>query len=171
MLGLRVAGSSLPLRPFLLLLFLLIMCLLVAFCRQTLWAQSQVVNQNLLNGFVDITMPYFDDGGRQMVMLDNRLYLVSVLEFLRRSRVDHGTRGSRVVVGTDLSKRKVTMWCISKECQQCLRVALKGLCHCWPQRQNLCRSRSGMCVQTYYIHEECPRVTWTQGQAPHGSWK
>ena len=40
-------------------------------------------------------------------MLDNRLYLVSVVKFLRRSRVDHGTRGSRVVVGTDLSKRKV----------------------------------------------------------------
>ncbi len=42
-----------------------------------------------------------------MVMLDNRLYLVSVVEVLRRSRVDRGTRGSRVVVGTDLSKRKV----------------------------------------------------------------
>jgi hypothetical protein len=42
-----------------------------------------------------------------MVMLDNRLYLVSIVEFLRRSRVDHGTNGTRVVVGTDLSKRKV----------------------------------------------------------------
>jgi hypothetical protein len=43
-----------------------------------------------------------------MVMLDNRLYLVSIVEFLRRSCVDRGTNGSRVVVGTDLSKRKVT---------------------------------------------------------------
>jgi hypothetical protein len=39
-----------------------------------------------------------------MVMLDNRLYLVSIVEFLRRSCVDRGTRGSRVVIGTDLSK-------------------------------------------------------------------
>ncbi len=42
-----------------------------------------------------------------MVMLDNRLYLVSIVEFLRRSCVDRGTNGSRVVVGTDLSKQKV----------------------------------------------------------------
>ncbi len=42
-----------------------------------------------------------------MVMLDNRLYLFSIVEFLRRSSVDRGTNGSRVVVGTDLSKRKV----------------------------------------------------------------
>ncbi len=43
-----------------------------------------------------------------MVMLDNRLYLVSIVEFLRRSRVDRRTRGGRVVVGTDLSKQKVS---------------------------------------------------------------
>ena len=49
----------------------------------------------------------FDDGGRWMVMLDNNLYLVSVVWFLRRSRVDRGTRGGKVVVGTDLSKQKV----------------------------------------------------------------
>ncbi len=42
-----------------------------------------------------------------MVMLDNRLYLVSIVEFLRRSHVDRGTNGSRVVVGTDLSKQKI----------------------------------------------------------------
>jgi hypothetical protein len=29
-----------------------------AFCRQTLRAQSQEVNQKLLNGFVDIAVPY-----------------------------------------------------------------------------------------------------------------
>jgi hypothetical protein len=42
-----------------------------------------------------------------MVMLENRLYLGSVVEVLRRSCVDRATRGSRVVVGTDLSKQKV----------------------------------------------------------------
>jgi hypothetical protein len=41
-------------------------------------------------------------------MLDNKLYLISVVEFLRRSSVDRGTREGKVVVGTDLSKRKVT---------------------------------------------------------------
>ena len=40
-------------------------------------------------------------------MLDNKLYLISVPEFLRRSSVDRGTREGKVVVGTDLSKRKV----------------------------------------------------------------
>ncbi len=49
----------------------------------------------------------FDDGGWWVVMLDNNLYLVSVVWFLRRSHVDRGTRGGKVVVGTDLSKRKV----------------------------------------------------------------
>jgi hypothetical protein len=44
-----------------------------------------------------------------MVMLDNKLYLVTVVRFLRRSQVDRGTRGGKVVVGTDLSKRKVTI--------------------------------------------------------------
>ncbi len=51
----------------------------------------------------------FEDGGQWMVMLDNKLYLVSVMWFLRRSRVDRGTRGGKVVVGTDLSKRKVNI--------------------------------------------------------------
>ena len=41
-----------------------------------------------------------------MVILVNRLQLVSIVEFLRRSRVDRGTNGSRVIVGTDLSKGK-----------------------------------------------------------------
>jgi hypothetical protein len=45
--------------------------------------------------------------GRRMVMLDNKLYLTSVAEFLRRSSVDCDTREGKVVVGTDLSKRKV----------------------------------------------------------------
>ena len=45
-------------------------------------------------------------------MLDNKLCLISVVEFLRRRRVDHGsgTREGKVVVGTDLSKRKVVLW-------------------------------------------------------------
>jgi hypothetical protein len=50
-----------------------------SFCWQTLRAQSQVVNQKLLNGFVDIAVPYFDNGGRRMVMFDNRLYLVGIV--------------------------------------------------------------------------------------------
>jgi len=33
-----------------------------AFCRQTLWAWSQVVDQKLLNGFVDIAVPYLAMG-------------------------------------------------------------------------------------------------------------
>ncbi len=37
-------------------------------------------------------------------MLDNKLYLLSVVEFLCRSSVDHGTREGKVVVNTDLSK-------------------------------------------------------------------
>jgi hypothetical protein len=44
-----------------------------------------------------------------MVMLDSRLYLVSVVYILRRSRVDCGTRGRKVVVGAGLSKQKVLM--------------------------------------------------------------
>jgi hypothetical protein len=40
-------------------------------------------------------------------MLDNKLCLISVMEFLRRSCVDRDTREGKVVVGTDLSKRKV----------------------------------------------------------------
>ncbi len=47
---------------------------------------------------------------RRMMMLDNKLYLVSVVWFLRRSRVDCGTGGSKVVVGSDSSKRKVLPW-------------------------------------------------------------
>ena len=42
-----------------------------------------------------------------MVMLDNRLCLTSVEEFLCRGRVDRGTREGKVVVVVDLSKRKV----------------------------------------------------------------
>ncbi len=44
-----------------------------------------------------------------MVMLDKRLYLVGIVELIRRSHVDRGTNGSRVVVGTDLFKQKVTI--------------------------------------------------------------
>jgi len=40
-------------------------------------------------------------------MLDNTLCLTSVLEFLRSGRVDRGTKGGKVVVVIDLSKRKV----------------------------------------------------------------
>jgi hypothetical protein len=42
-----------------------------------------------------------------MVMLDNKLCLTSVVEFLRRGRVDCGTGGGKVVVVVDSSKRKV----------------------------------------------------------------
>ena len=42
-----------------------------------------------------------------MVMLDNKLCLTSVVEFLRRGCVDRGTGGGKVVVVVDLSKRKV----------------------------------------------------------------
>ncbi len=41
-------------------------------------------------------------------MLDNRLCLISVVEFLRRSRVDRDTREGKVVVGTDLSTVSIT---------------------------------------------------------------
>ena len=44
-----------------------------------------------------------------MVMLDNKLCLISVVEFLRRGRVDRGTREGKVVVVIDLSKQKVSM--------------------------------------------------------------
>ncbi len=44
---------------------------------------------------------------RRMMMLDNKLYLVSVVWFLRRSHVDCGTEGSKVVVGSDSSKWEV----------------------------------------------------------------
>ena len=40
-------------------------------------------------------------------MLDKKLCLTSVIEFLRRGRVDRGTREGKVVVVIDLSKRKV----------------------------------------------------------------
>ncbi len=42
-----------------------------------------------------------------MVMLDKRLCLTSVVEFLHRGRVDRGTIEDKVVVVVDLSKRKV----------------------------------------------------------------
>jgi hypothetical protein len=41
------------------------------------------------------------------MMLDDKLCLTSVLEFLRRGRVDHGTIEGKVVVVVDSSKRKV----------------------------------------------------------------
>jgi hypothetical protein len=34
-----------------------------AFCRQMLRARSQVIDQKLLNGFVDIAVPYLTMGG------------------------------------------------------------------------------------------------------------
>ena len=44
-----------------------------------------------------------------MVMLDNKLCLISVVEFLHRGRVDRGTREGKVVVVIDLSKQKISM--------------------------------------------------------------
>jgi hypothetical protein len=43
-------------------------------------------------------------------MLNNKLCLTSVVEFLRRGRVDRGTGGGKVVVVVDSSKRKVTLY-------------------------------------------------------------
>ena len=40
-------------------------------------------------------------------MLNNKLCLTSVVEFLRRGRVDRGTAGGKLVVVVDSSKRKV----------------------------------------------------------------
>ena len=45
--------------------------------------------------------------GWRMLMLNNKLCLTSVVEFLRRGRVDRGTGGGKVVVVVDSSKRKV----------------------------------------------------------------
>jgi hypothetical protein len=39
------------------------MCSQAAFCQQTLRAQNQVANQKLLNGYVDIAVPYLTMGG------------------------------------------------------------------------------------------------------------
>jgi hypothetical protein len=41
-------------------------------------------------------------------MLNNELCLTSVVEFLRRDRVDRGMGGGKVVVVVESSKRKVT---------------------------------------------------------------
>jgi len=46
-------------------------------------------------------------------MLNNRLCLTSVVEFLRRGRVDRGTGGGKVVVVVDSSKQKVHVDTIS----------------------------------------------------------
>ena len=58
-------------------------------------------------------------------MLNNKLCLTSVVEFLRRGRVDRGTGGGKVVVVVDLSKRKV-QWALNKNqkkhhCRHCPR--------------------------------------------------
>jgi len=45
--------------------------------------------------------------GWRMLMLNNKLCLTSVVEFLRRGRVDRGTGGGKGVVVVDSSKRKV----------------------------------------------------------------
>ena len=41
-------------------------------------------------------------------MLNNKLCLTSVVEFLRRGRVNRGTGGGKLVVVVDSSKRKVS---------------------------------------------------------------
>ena len=48
-----------------------------------------------------------------MLMLNNKLCLTSVVEFLRRGRVDRGTGGAKVVVVVDSSKQKVHVETIS----------------------------------------------------------
>jgi len=45
-----------------------------------------------------------------MLMLNNKLCLTSVVEFLHRGRVDRGTGGGKGVVVVDSSKRKVIYW-------------------------------------------------------------
>jgi hypothetical protein len=50
-----------------------------------------------------------------MLMLNNKLCLTSVVEFLRRGRVDHGTGGGKVVVVVDSSKRKVAAWTLKSQ--------------------------------------------------------
>jgi len=40
-------------------------------------------------------------------MLDNKLCLTSVVEFLRRGRVDRGTGEGKIVVVVDSSKRQI----------------------------------------------------------------
>jgi hypothetical protein len=47
-------------------------------------------------------------------MLNNKLCLTSVVEFLRRGRIDRGTGGGKVVVVVDSSKRKVNVSATSK---------------------------------------------------------
>ena len=42
-----------------------------------------------------------------MVMLDDKVCLTCVVEFLRRGRVDRGTGGGKVVVVVDSSKQNV----------------------------------------------------------------
>jgi len=49
-----------------------------------------------------------------MVMLDDKLCLSSVVEFLRRGSVDRGTREGKVVVVVDSSKRKVFISSLSR---------------------------------------------------------
>lgn len=44
-----------------------------------------------------------------MLTRNNKLCLTSVVEFLRRGRVDRGTGGGKVVVVVDSSKRKVIL--------------------------------------------------------------
>jgi len=60
-------------------------------------------------------------------MLDNKLCLTSVVEFLRKGRVDRGTREGKIVVVIDLSKRKVN--CRRRHISSCGHCRLH-LHHC-----------------------------------------
>ena len=53
-----------------------------------------------------------------MLMLNNKLCLTSVVEFLCRGRVDRGTGGGKVVVVVDSSKRKVLLSTIKRNGQR-----------------------------------------------------
>ena len=64
-----------------------------------------------------------------MLMLNNRLCLTSVVEFLRRGRVDRGTGGGKGVVVVDSSKRKVSRFLF-------LYIA------------SMCRNQGAMCFST-----------------------
>ena len=63
-----------------------------------------------------------------MLMLNNKLCLTSVMEFLRRGRVDHGTGGGKVVVVVDLSKRKVTTYFTPKSSTTRVNCTGRHLC-------------------------------------------
>ena len=62
-------------------------------------------------------------------MLNNKLCLTSVVEFLRRGRVDRGTKGGKLVVVVDSSKRKVIFFSAPKAHIAMKMLLLLERCH------------------------------------------